>query len=73
MPTPAPYGSWRSPNLRPGQSFSRRFDTPGEYRYVCTLHLAEEMVGRVVVLPAGGAPAGASSRVLSPYAARARA
>jgi hypothetical protein len=65
-------GSWRSPNLRPGQSFSLRFDTPGEYRYVCTLHLAEEMTGRVVVLPAGGGSAAPASRVLIPYAARAR-
>jgi plastocyanin len=65
-------GSWRSGNLRPGQSYSRRFDLPGEYRYVCSLHLAEEMIGKVVVLPADGpaTPGPARSRVLIPYTAR---
>lgn len=48
-------GSWRSPDLRPGGRYSRTFTAPGEYRYVCTLHIAEEMFGRVTVLPAAAA------------------
>jgi plastocyanin len=63
-------GSWRSGNLRPGQSYSRRFDTPGEYAYVCSLHLDEEMFGKVIVLPAAGTPSPPARRVLVPYAAR---
>jgi plastocyanin len=65
-------GSWRSGNLRPGQSYSRRFETPGEYPYVCTLHLAEDMVGKIVVLPAGGAstPAAPVARLFIPHTAR---
>jgi plastocyanin len=58
-------GSWSSGNLRPGQRYSRRFDTPGEYRYVCTLHVVEEMTGTVVVLPPAGSPTpGPGSRAL---------
>ncbi len=30
--------SWSSPVVRPGESFQRRFDQPGVFRYVCTLH-----------------------------------
>ena len=65
-------GSWRSGNLRPGQSFSRRFDTAGEYRYVCTLHVAEEMTGKIVVLPAAGSPTPAArgNHLFIPYATR---
>lgn len=39
-----------SPLLDGGQSWTQRFDTPADYRYVCTLH--EGMNGRVVVTPA---------------------
>jgi plastocyanin len=42
-------GSWASPNLRPGQSYSRTFTQPGEYRYICSLHVVEEMFGTVIV------------------------
>jgi plastocyanin len=62
--------SWSSGNLRPGQSFSRRFDAPGEYGYVCTLHLDEEMVGKVVVLPAGPAATPAARRLFVPTSPR---
>ena len=42
-------GSWASPNLAPGESFSRAFTQPGEYRYICSLHVVEEMFGTVTV------------------------
>ena len=42
-------GSWASPNLAPGQSYSRAFTEPGEHRYVCSLHVVEEMFGTVIV------------------------
>jgi plastocyanin len=65
-------GAWRSGNVRPGQTYSRRFDSPGEYRYVCSLHLDAEMTGKVVVLPAAGSPTpgAAHNHVFIPYTAR---
>jgi plastocyanin len=64
-------GSWSSGNLLPGKTYSRRFDTPGEYPYVCTLHVEEEMTGKVVVLPAAGSPTPTARRLLFiPYTAR---
>jgi plastocyanin len=45
---------WTSPSLRPGQSTSRVFETPGEYDYVCTFH-THDMHARLVVLPRAGA------------------
>jgi plastocyanin len=41
---------WTSPSLKPGESTSRTFETPGEYAYVCVFH-SHDMRGRVVVLP----------------------
>ncbi len=38
---------WDSGNLNPGQSYARKFDTPGTYAYHCTPH--PFMVGKVVV------------------------
>ena len=58
-------GSWASPNLRPGQSYSRTFTQPGEYAYVCSLHVVEEMFGRVIV---EGGPA--TTRVFVPISPR---
>jgi plastocyanin len=49
-------GAFRSGSLRPGQSFSVTFTKAGEYPYTCTLHVAEEMFGKVIVLPAASAP-----------------
>jgi plastocyanin len=31
-------GSWESPTLNRGQSFSRKFGKPGTYRYYCSFH-----------------------------------
>jgi plastocyanin len=42
----APFGSSL---LLPGQTFSRTFDVPGVYRYVCTLHETSGMKGTIVV------------------------
>lgn len=40
-------GTWDSGPLRPGESWSRRFDAPGTYPYLCTPH--PFMTGTVVV------------------------
>lgn len=40
-------GSFRSKALNDGATFEHRFDRPGTYRYLCTLH--PQMTGEVVV------------------------
>lgn len=40
---------WDSGELRPGQTYSRRFDVPGTYRYFCKPHENHRMVGTIVV------------------------
>jgi plastocyanin len=40
---------WDSGFVTEGQSFSRRFDKPGTYRYICIPHEGAGMVGTVVV------------------------
>lgn len=35
--------------LNPGQTYQHTFRVPGVYRYVCTLHEVQHMVGRVIV------------------------
>ena len=37
--------------LNPGRTFEQTFRTPGTYRYVCTLHEAQRMIGRIIVKP----------------------
>ena len=37
--------------LNPGRTFEHTFKTPGTYRYVCTLHEAQRMTGRIIVKP----------------------
>jgi plastocyanin len=37
--------------LNPGRTFEQTFRTPGTYRYVCTLHEAQRMVGQIIVKP----------------------
>jgi plastocyanin len=36
--TSDPPGAFDSGPLQPGESFEYLFDTPGTYRYLCTLH-----------------------------------
>ncbi|MCH7565393.1 MAG: hypothetical protein IH968_16390 [Gemmatimonadetes bacterium] len=40
---------WDSGLLVPGQGFSVVFDTTGEYTYLCKIHEAAGMVGRITV------------------------
>lgn len=40
---------WDSGLLDSGERFSVVFDTPGEYTYLCTIHEAAGMVGRITV------------------------
>ncbi len=35
--------------MKPNENFLHRFTVPGTYRYVCTLHEAQGMIGEVVV------------------------
>ncbi len=37
--------------LNPGQTYRHLFRTPGTYRYVCTLHEVQQMIGQVIVKP----------------------
>jgi plastocyanin len=46
---PAGTKEWDSGFVGEGESFSRSFDKPGTYRYVCIPHEGAGMVGSVVV------------------------
>jgi plastocyanin len=46
--TSNPAGLFNSGTLLPGESFEYRFDTPGSYSYICTIH--PSMTGTVIVL-----------------------
>ena len=48
--------SFDSGTLNPGQSFSHTFSTPGTYHYHCQFHVAQGMVGTVVVQAATTTP-----------------
>jgi plastocyanin len=37
--------------LNPGHTYEQTFRTPGTYRYVCTLHEAQHMIGQIIVKP----------------------
>lgn len=37
--------------LNPGKTYEQTFRTPGTYRYVCTLHEAQRMIGQIIVKP----------------------
>jgi len=45
--------------LGPGQSYTFTFPKPGVYTYVCVIHSAQGMFGKVTVQAAGAAPSGA--------------
>ncbi len=47
-------GSFHSPDVRNGQTYSRTFATPGTYTYLCDIH--PEMKGTIAVTGAGGTP-----------------
>ncbi len=40
--------------MRPGDTFTHTFTTPGVYRYVCAAHEASGMIGEVIVKPHQG-------------------
>lgn len=44
-------GKFHSAGLDTGDSFKFRFDVPGTYDYLCSLH--PQMTGRITVLPRG--------------------
>lgn len=44
-----------SDDLKPGQSYSMRFDAPGTYSYICQRH-KEQMAGTITVVAAAAAP-----------------
>jgi len=37
--------------MNPGTTYEQTFRTPGIYRYVCTLHETQRMIGQIVVKP----------------------
>jgi len=41
--------AWDSGMVPPGRSWSRMFEVPGEYRYVCGFHEQAGMAGRIEV------------------------
>jgi len=45
--------------LGPGQSYTFTFPKPGVYTYVCVIHAAQGMFGKVTVQAVGAAPSGA--------------
>ena len=47
-------GSFRSADVRSGQTFSKQFTTPGTYTYICDIH--PEMKATIAVKGAGGTP-----------------
>lgn len=44
-------GSWDSPGLERGKTFSFTFTRPGQYRYLCRQHLLNGMTGIITVQP----------------------
>ena len=44
-------GSFRSPDLGPGNSYSYTFTKPGRFPYFCAPHYGDGMTGEVIVRP----------------------
>ncbi|TMF00472.1 MAG: hypothetical protein E6I52_13435 [Chloroflexi bacterium] len=67
-------GEWHSDLLRTGQSFEHRFDTPGTYTYVCSVHpgmeatlvVTGDAVSAAPAPPAPAAPASAGGGAAAP-------
>ena len=59
-----------SADLQPGQSYQRRFSTPGEYRYIDGRH--PDSAGTIVVIAASRRPPRAHGSVTHRYSARLR-
>ena len=49
---PAGATAFSSGNIPAGQIFTHVFEKPGTYRYICTHHEGDGMLGTVVVAPA---------------------
>ena len=43
------HDSWDSGNLKPGETFSRRYDDQGTFKYYCIPHREAQMTGTIVV------------------------
>ena len=48
---PAGGQKWRTPFLRPGESATHTFTTPGKYQYFCETHGPYGMIGNITVVP----------------------
>ena len=59
-------GSFRSPDVRSAQTFSRTFAAPGTYTYICDIH--PEMKGTIAVLGASGEAPPAAAPAAEPAA-----
>ncbi|MDP9356439.1 MAG: plastocyanin/azurin family copper-binding protein [Chloroflexota bacterium] len=42
-------GAFQSVSLKPGESFSHRFDEAGAYQYMCKQHSRQGMWGKITV------------------------
>lgn len=60
---PARARSFDSGDIGPGESWSRTFDVPGDYRYFCIPHERAGMVGTLTVVPRGEDPPARTSDV----------
>ncbi len=47
-------GTFHSPDVRSGQTYTRTFSTPGTYTYICDIH--PDMTGTIAVTGPGGTP-----------------
>ncbi len=52
--SPSGTAAFDSGFMRPGETFTHTFTTPGVYRYVCVAHETSGMIGEVIVKPKQG-------------------